>query len=85
VIIDSAGNLYGETAQGSGQTFYGSVFKLTPGTGGTYTETQLVKFAQQTLGSEPEGGLILDSAGNLYGTTESGGLGGGGIVFEVTP
>jgi uncharacterized repeat protein (TIGR03803 family) len=85
VIMDSAGNLYGETAQGTGNTFYGSVFKLTPGTAGTWAETQMVKFAHQNFGSQPEGGLILDSLGHLYGTTESGGLGGGGIVFEVTP
>jgi len=85
LILDSAGNFYGETAQGTGNTFYGSVFKLTPVGGGVWTETQLITFAKQSFGSLPEGGLILDSAGNLYGTTELGGPGGGGIVFEVTP
>lgn len=84
VIQDSAGNLYGETAQGTGNTFYGSVFRLTL-TGGVGAETQLITFAKQSFGSLPEGGLILDSAGNLYGTTELGGPGGGGMVFEVTP
>jgi uncharacterized repeat protein (TIGR03803 family) len=85
VMMDSAGNLYGETAQGSGSTYYGSVFELTPGAGGAWTETQLGTFFKQTLGNGPQGGLVFDSAGNLYGTTQFGGPGGGGTLFEVTP
>jgi uncharacterized repeat protein (TIGR03803 family) len=86
VILDSAGNVYGETFRGLGRTDYGSVFELTPSTdGGYWTEIQLVSFSRTSLGESPQGGLIFDSAGNLYGTAEAGGPGSGGIVFEVTP
>jgi len=42
-------------------------------------------FENQDDGAQPFANLISDSAGNLYGTTQSGGSGGGGTVFEVTP
>jgi uncharacterized repeat protein (TIGR03803 family) len=86
VILDSAGNVYGETLTGLGTTSHGSVFELTPSTGGGYwTEIELVSFSTTSFGAGPQGGLIFDSAGNLYGTAEGGGPGSGGIVFEVTP
>jgi uncharacterized repeat protein (TIGR03803 family) len=86
VILDSAGNVYGETLTGIGTTSHGSVFELTPSTGGGYwTEIELVSFSTTDSGAGPQGGLIFDSAGNLYGTAEGGGPGGGGIVFEFTP
>jgi uncharacterized repeat protein (TIGR03803 family) len=85
VVLDSAGNVYGETLRGTGSTDFGSVFKLSPTTGGGYwTETQLVTFRTDILGSSPQGGLIFGSDGNLYGTTQSGGPG-SGVVFQVAP
>ncbi len=84
VLFDSAGNLYGTTADG-GAHGLGNVFKLSRGTTGKWTETVLHDF-NQTDGANPEGGLIFDSAGNLYGTTSSGGVGtDGGTVFKLTP
>jgi len=85
VIFDAAGNLYGTTLSG-GAYVYGTVFQLTPTTGGGWTETVLHGFDDNgTDGQSPSAGVILDSAGNLYGTTASGGAYGYGTVFEITP
>ena len=86
LVMDSSGNLYGTTYSGGGSSNYGTVFKLTPGTGGTYTETILHSFAGGTNdGAYPYyAGLVMDSSGNLYGTTSAGGGSGSyGTVFEI--
>ncbi|MGA3214002.1 MAG: choice-of-anchor tandem repeat GloVer-containing protein, partial [Terriglobales bacterium] len=64
----------------------GVVFELTPGAGGAWTETVLYSFMGEGDGQNPEGGLVFDSAGNLYGTTytDNNALG-FGTVFELTP
>ncbi len=82
VIIDQAGNLYGTTA-GGGAYGNGVVFRLTPLNGG-WTETVLYSFQGPADGSFPDAGLIMDSAGNLYGTTLYGGSGNGGTVFKLS-
>jgi uncharacterized repeat protein (TIGR03803 family) len=78
VIRDSAGNLYG-TASGGGASNAGVVFKID--TSGT--ETVLYSFTGGADGSFPLGGLIRDSAGNLYGTTNGGGGSNAGVVFKL--
>ncbi|MGA8502661.1 MAG: choice-of-anchor tandem repeat GloVer-containing protein [Candidatus Sulfotelmatobacter sp.] len=94
LIEDTSGNLYGTTfdggihdVQGDG----GTVFELTP-SGAGYTETVLYSFCAQssptiacTDGSPPEGGLIEDASGNLYGTTNGGGPNSYGTVFMLSP
>jgi TonB family protein len=82
LIMDAAGNLYG-TAGGGGTSNYGVVFELTPKADGTWTEKVLHSFNGED-GSGPTG-LIIDAAGNLYGTTNEGGTHGEGTVFELTP
>lgn len=88
LTFDSAGNLYG-TTEFTGVDYaggYGTVFKLSPATGGHWTEKILHTFGTNgKSGAVPYAGLIFDSAGNLYGTTYSGGAYGYGVVFEVTP
>lgn len=94
LVFDHAGNLYGTTrGGGSGVGFGGTVFELSPNADGTWTETIVYNFcSNQCLdGSQPEAGLTIDSTGNLYGTTYSGGLpcpgfgGTCGTVFELSP
>ncbi len=89
LIFDAAGNLYGTT--GGGAYGAGAVFELTPTAGGGWTETVLHSFGNGTDGAYPDGGLVFDAAGNLYGTTSEGGTyscfggAGCGTVFELTP
>jgi len=85
LIFDAAGNLYGTAAQG-GAYRGGTVFKLTPNTNGTWTETVLYNFnILSTGGNSPSGNLIFDTTGNLYGTTNTGGVYNGGTAFELMP
>ena len=81
VIMDNAGNLYGTTSKG-GANQIGTVFKID--TAGT--ETILYSFgARANDGMDPDGGLIMDSARNLYGMTSVGGSGGTGTVYKIDP
>ena len=84
LIFDAAGNLYGTTYEG-GDVGYGTVFELSPGTNGSWTETVLHSFGAGNDGILPTAGVIFDSSGNLYGTTSSGGIHERGTVFELTP
>jgi uncharacterized repeat protein (TIGR03803 family) len=80
VIRDSAGNLYGTTFSG-GPSGQGAVFKLDT----TGEETVLYSFTGGSDGGNPIGGVIRDSAGDLYGTTTAGGKRGGGVLFKLKP
>jgi uncharacterized repeat protein (TIGR03803 family) len=80
LILDSAGNLYGTTTNGGGASSAGVVFKLDT----TGHETVLYSFTGGADGGNPYGGVVRDSAGNLYGVTGSGGTG-TGVVFKVDP
>jgi uncharacterized repeat protein (TIGR03803 family) len=80
VIRDSAGNLYGTTANG-GPANAGVVYKLDP----TGHETVLYSFTGGADGGSPSGTLIPDSAGNLYGTTFLGGPANAGVVYRIKP
>ena len=87
LVFDRAGNLYGTTYEGGGAYGYGIVFKLSPSQSGTWT-LKVLHWFNGKAGENPVGGVILDAAGNLYGTTVVGGVGskgGDGIVFEITP
>jgi uncharacterized repeat protein (TIGR03803 family) len=108
LVSDSAGNLYGSTLAGGNQstscevfTGYvgcGVVFELSPREHGQWTERVLYAFTGGADGGVPTGGVILDSAGNLYGTALFGGdkkpqncqavgiyAAGCGVVFKLTP
>ena len=63
----------------------GAVFKLTKNSNGSWTESVLYSFVGGTDGATPESDLTFDPAGNLYGTTWSGGLYSAGTVFKLVP
>jgi uncharacterized repeat protein (TIGR03803 family) len=103
VVFDKAGNIYGATGDGGASTCdspgqCGTVYQLAPPVtkGEAWTETVLYIFKGHTQndGATPEGGLVIDQAGNLYGTTGYGGSGpclllggavGCGTVYELSP
>ena len=94
LIFDQSGNLYGTTVEGGipcPVSYYGcgTVFELTPYTGGGWTETIIYNFSGGTDGAFPLSDLIFDQVGSLYGTTEFGGQScsgfGCGTVFQLTP
>jgi uncharacterized repeat protein (TIGR03803 family) len=81
LIQDAAGNLYGTTTDGGVHHQYGTVFKVDT----TGRETVLYSFpGRRSVGEVQPSGLVMDTAGNLYGTTLWGGAFHEGSVFEVT-
>ncbi len=80
VIADAAGDLFG-TIHSGGAAGDGAVFELV-NNGGAYTPVTLLSF-NGANGALPFAGLIADAAGNLFGTTASGGANGDGTVFEI--
>jgi len=88
LIADAAGNLYGETWSG-GDVGLGVVFELVPNAKKTkWRYKRLWAFCAEKNcadGEGPSGGLIIDVAGNLYGTTSFGGKCSGGTVFRLSP
>lgn len=83
LVMDQAGNLYSTTI-GRGAYGGGSVFELTH-PGGVWTYTSLHDFTGGSDGWNPYANLVLDTTGNLYGTTFQGGTYGYGVAFEITP
>ena len=96
VTFDSAGNLYGtaydgggydRTGGGEGCFPCGTVYELSPSSGG-WTQKTLYSFTGYQYGADggyPVGGVTFDSAGNIYGTTSNYGDCLFGIVFQLTP
>jgi hypothetical protein len=95
LTIDASGNLYGTTDLGGGgggvPQGYGVVFKLTPNTDGTWTESIRHRFTGGSDGGFPlDNRVAVDSTGNVFGTTLNGGQigicpAGCGVVFEIKP
>jgi uncharacterized repeat protein (TIGR03803 family) len=84
VILDRSGKLYGVLTQGGPSPHLGTIYQLTP-SGSAWTSQTIYSFSASNLGIFPFGGLVMDAAGNLYGTTETGGTGGGGTIYELSP
>ena len=90
LVFDNAGNLYGTTVSGgtnNTNNSEGVAYKLTP-VGNTWTESVIHTFFATGSGGDgsfPNGGVIVDHAGNLYGTTDGGGNVNYGVVFKLTP
>ena len=92
LTLDSSGNMYGTTLAGGtgsgpncGNYGCGTVYEVSP-SGSGWSETILYNFTESGAdGYPPYAGLLLDPAGDLYGTTEAGGSTFGGTVFELSP
>jgi len=91
LLFDPSGNLYGTTTSG-GKYGYGVAFELIPQSNGSWSEKVLHAFRSYPDGANPWGGLIFDSAGNLYGSTSDGGKDlcsygglGCGTIYELSP
>ena len=95
VILDDGGSLYGTTqlggtSQNCQALGCGTVYKLSPNSSGGWTATTLHNFNGGNDGQWPAAGLVRDTAGNLYGTTQNGGgttgcTYGCGVVFRLSP
>src|SRR5262249_50407393 len=91
LVIDAAGNLYGTTPSGGNlpctnpnATGCGTVFRIKRAPTGKWVATVIYRFVGPPGGDAPAGGLILDSAGNLYGATTYGGnSNNSGAVFKL--
>ena len=87
LVADASGNLFGTTGNGPGNNgVLGTVFELSPPTGGgkTWTEKVLHRFTGGSDGQTPSGGLVL-SDGALFGMAEAGGDFLGGTLFMIKP
>ncbi len=90
LLLDSAGNIYGTSSAGGVRSSNcpshgcGVVYKLLE-VSGHWTEDVIYEFQGGDDGEVPYGGLILDSRGNLYGTTTAGGQNGYGTVYQLSP
>ena len=82
LVEDSAGDLFGTTV-GGGASGGGSIFEVVKGSGVVTTLASFDGSADGSTGFGPESGLVLDAAGDLYGTARGGGSEGGGTVFEL--
>src|SRR6202035_6188183 len=96
LIFDASGNLYGTTVTGGDlndcstqSQGCGVIFELKPNSNGIWIEKVIYAFHGGADGALPLAGLILDSVGNLYGTTSEGGSTtcqlGCGVVFRLAP
>lgn len=88
LALDANGNLFGTASAGGSTTCSGgcgTVFELSPNTGGGWTESLIHTFIGTTDGSAPFGNLAFDSAGNLFGLTSAGGPKNWGTAYELSP
>lgn len=90
LVFDQTGNIYGTTASGGNDHFCGglgcgTVYQLAPSSGG-WIETVIYEFTDGGDGEYPSSGVIVDQAGNLYGTAPQTGVGSeAGSIFQLTP
>jgi len=86
VNVDPSGVLYGTTSEGGGTTCgCGTIYRLTPGAHGTWTESVIHAFSGAPDGGLPYSGMVAGRSGTYFGATVHGGMDDEGSVFEFTP
>lgn len=85
LVADVAGNLYGTTSDGGSGCACGVIFKLARGTNGTWTESVAYRFPGSPGAAFAYNGMVVDSAGNMYGATVHGGPTNDGTIYKFTP
>ena len=83
LALDNSGNLFGTTYYG-GANGLGAVYRLARKSG-VWSEKVLYSFQGGNDGEGSIGNLVIDSGGNLFGTTSDGGSAGDGVIFELSP
>jgi uncharacterized repeat protein (TIGR03803 family) len=83
LVFDNTGNLYGTTSEGGLGS--GTIFKLSPASGGQWTETVVHPFQGPPDGAFPYNGMVVDQFGNFYGATVHGGQNDDGSIYKFTP
>jgi uncharacterized repeat protein (TIGR03803 family) len=83
LVFDSAGNLYGTTSEGGLGS--GIIFKLSPVSGGQWTESVVHRFRGPPDGAFAYNGMVVDRFGNFYGATVHGGDNDDGSIYKFTP
>ena len=85
MTVSWTGHLFGVTEAGGQACNCGTVFALSPVSGGGWQENILYAFSGGADGANPYDGLVLDKQGSLYGATYSGGISNEGVVFKIIP
>jgi uncharacterized repeat protein (TIGR03803 family) len=86
LLFDANGNLYGTTSEGGALgCSCGTIFKMTPGGHGSWTESVVYAFTGTPDGRYSYNGMVADSAGNFYGATVLGGADDEGSIYRFTP
>jgi uncharacterized repeat protein (TIGR03803 family) len=87
LVFDASGNLYGGTGQGGSSAPYGVIFELSPTASGPWTFNSIHNFTDSTSGKGIYGGLTIDAAGTIYGSSPYGGTQACdcGAVFKLAP
>ena len=82
LVFDREGNLYGAACQGPGEFGAGTIFELTPDQGGGWTFT--VPYTFTSSGASFPNAPSMDAAGNIYGSSQNGGVYGTGAAYKLT-
>ena len=85
LIQANDGGFYGTTYRGGGTGLgggVGTIFQIAPD--GTFTNLYFFNWTNNTIGTQPYAGLVQDTDGNFYGTTQDGGTNGDGTIFRIT-
>jgi uncharacterized repeat protein (TIGR03803 family) len=86
LVSDAKGNLYGTTSDGGAAGCgCGTIFRMTPGSGGTWTESVVYRFPGSPKPGFDYNGMVSDGKGNFYGATVHGGAGNDGTIYQFIP